>query len=55
MFFKENLKKEVTLKVLKLNSELKRVILKLFNKNELIMQHSIDYDIIRAKICKQLN
>ena len=55
MFFKRNLKKKVILRVLKLNSELKRVIFKLFNKNESIMQHSIDYDIIRVKIHKQFD
>ena len=53
MFFKKNLKKKVILRVLKLNSELKRVILKLFNKNESIMQCSINYDITEAKIHKQ--
>ena len=52
MFFKNNLKKEATLRVLKLNPDLKCVILELFNKNGSIMCHSINYNITGVKICK---
>ena len=52
IFFKSNLKERATLKVLKLNPDLKCVVLESFNKNESIMHHLINYNITGVKICK---
>ena len=52
MFFKSNLEKGATLRVLKLDPDLKHVVLELFNKNGSIMYHPIDYNITGVKIYK---
>ena len=52
MFFKDNLKKGATLRVLKLDPNLKHVVFELFNKNGSIMCRPINYNITRVKIHK---
>ena len=52
MFFKGNLEKGATLRVLKLDPDPKHVVLGSFNKNGSIMCRPINYDITGAKIRK---